>query len=156
QQWWQSMRDNGVLVVESWSDAYYGHFTAASDGERPLVVSYATSPPAGVIFADPRPSQAPTAVAALTCCRQYEFAGVLRGTKHESEARLLIDFLVSKAFQEDLPLTQFVWPINKTARVPREFTEFAVRPDNPLFIAPATIAAKRVEWLDAFSNVMLR
>ncbi|MFM7307236.1 MAG: thiamine ABC transporter substrate binding subunit, partial [Actinomycetota bacterium] len=70
QQWWQSMRDNGVLVVESWSDAYYGHFTAASDGERPLVVSYATSPPAEVIFADPRPSQAPTAVAALTCFRQ--------------------------------------------------------------------------------------
>jgi len=156
QQWWQSMRDNGVLVVESWSDAYYGHFTAASDGERPIVVSYATSPPAEVIFADPRPSQAPTAVAALTCFRQYEFAGILRGTAREKEARLLIDFLVSKAFQEDLPLTQFVWPINNTARVPQEFTEFALRPDNPLFIAPATIAAKRVEWLDAFSNVMLR
>lgn len=156
QQWWQSMRDNGVLVVESWSDAYYGHFTAASDGERPIVVSYATSPPAEVIFADPRPSQAPTSVAALTCFRQYEFAGILRGTAHEKEARLLIDFLVSKAFQEDLPLTQFVWPINNTARVPQEFTEFALRPDNPLFIAPATIAAKRVEWLDAFSNVMLR
>ncbi|MFM8969224.1 MAG: thiamine ABC transporter substrate binding subunit, partial [Actinomycetota bacterium] len=109
QQWWQSMRDNGVLVVESWSDAYYGHFTAASDGERPIVVSYATSPPAEVVFADPRPSQAPTAVAALTCFRQYEFAGILRGTAHEKEARLLIDFLVSKAFQEDLPLTQFVW-----------------------------------------------
>ena len=156
QQWWQSMRDNGVLVVESWSDAYYGHFTAASDGERPIVVSYATSPPAEVIFADPRPSQAPTSVAALTCFRQYEFAGILRGTAHEKEARLLIDFLVSRAFQEDLPLTQFVWPINNTARVPQEFTEFALRPDNPLFIAPATIAAKRVEWLDAFSNVMLR
>jgi thiamine transport system substrate-binding protein len=156
QQWWQSMRDNGVLVVESWSDAYYGHFTAASDGERPIVVSYATSPPAEVIFADPRPNQAPTAVAALTCFRQYEFAGILRGTAHEKEARLLIDFLVSKVFQEDLPLTQFVWPINNTARVPQEFTEFALRPDNPLFIPPATIAAKRVEWLDAFSSVMLR
>lgn len=156
QRWWASMRDNGVLVVESWSDAYYGHFTAASDGERPIVVSYATSPPAEVIFADPRPSEAPTAVAALTCFRQYEFAGILRGTAHEDEARLLIDFLVSRTFQEDLPLTQFVWPINTKANVPREFTEFALRPDNPLTIAPATIAAKRAEWLDAFSNVMLR
>ena len=156
QRWWVSMRDNGVLVVESWSDAYYGHFTAASDGDRPIVVSYATSPPAEVIFADPRPSEAPTAVAALTCFRQYEFAGILRGTAHENEARLLIDFLVSRTFQEDLPLTQFVWPINTKANVPREFTEFALRPDNPLTIAPATIAAKRAEWLDAFSNVMLR
>ncbi len=56
-EWWKSMRDNGVLLVESWSDAYYGHFTAASEGTRPLVVSYATSPPAEVIFADPRPAQ---------------------------------------------------------------------------------------------------
>jgi thiamine transport system substrate-binding protein len=154
--WWKVLRDNGVLVVESWSDAYYGHFTAASDGTRPLVVSYATSPPAEVIFADPRPTQAPTAVAALTCFRQYEFVGILRGTSNEAAARSLVDFLVSRRFQEDLPLTQFVWPINKTATLPREFSDFALRPENPLTIDPATIAAKRAEWLDAFSDVMLR
>ena len=133
-------RDNGVLLVESWTDAYYGHFTAASEGTRPLVVSYATSPPAEVIFADPRPSQAPTAAAALTCFRQYEFAGILRGSKHVEQARLLIDFLVSRRFQEDLPLTQFVWPANRTASVPKEFTDYALRPENPLTIDPATIA----------------
>ena len=156
QQWWQTLRDNNILVVESWSDAYYGHFTAASDGERPLVVSYATSPPAEVLFADPRPTQAPTAVAALTCFRQYEFAGVLRGTKHEPQAQLLIDFLVSRQFQEDLPLTQFVWPINNTASVPKEFLDYALRPDNPLTIDPAVIAERRAEWLEQFSDIMLR
>ena len=154
--WWKTMRDNGVLVVESWTDAYYGHFTAASEGSRPLVVSYATSPPAEVIFADPRPLEAPTSVAALTCFRQYEFAGILRGTKHERQAGLLIDFLVSKRFQEDLPLTQFVWPINRTATVPKEFLDYSLRPENPLTIDPATIAANRVAWLDRFSDVVLR
>ena len=156
QQWWQTMRDNNILVVESWSDAYYGHFTAASDGERPLVVSYATSPPAEVLFADPRPTQAPTAVAALTCFRQYEFAGILRGTKHELQAQLLIDFLVSRQFQEDLPLTQFVWPINNKASVPKEFLDYSLRPDNPLTIDPAIIAERRAEWLEQFSDIMLR
>jgi thiamine transport system substrate-binding protein len=156
QQWWQTMRDNNILVVESWSDAYYGHFTAASDGERPLVVSYATSPPAEVIFADPRPTEAPTAVAALTCFRQYEFAGILRGSKHLAQAQLLIDFLVSRQFQEDLPLTQFVWPINNTASVPKEFLDYALRPDNPLAIDPAIIAKRRAEWLEQFSDIMLR
>ncbi len=156
QQWWQTLRDNNILIVESWSDAYYGHFTAASDGERPLVVSYATSPPAEVLFADPRPTQAPTAVAALTCFRQYEFAGILRGTKHEPQAQLLIDFLVSRQFQEDLPLTQFVWPINNTASVPKEFLDYALRPDNPLIIDPAVIAERRAEWLEQFSDIMLR
>lgn len=156
QTWWTAMRDNDVLIVESWSDAYYGHFTAASDGSRPLVVSYATSPPAEVLFADPRPTDAPTAVAARTCFRQYEFAGILRGTEHEQAAGLLIDFLVSPTFQNDLPLTQFVWPINTTAEVPREFLDYALRPENPLMIDPATIAARRAEWLDQFSDIMLR
>ena len=156
QQWWKSLRKNGVLLVESWSDAYYGHFTAASDGDRPVVVSYATSPPAEVIFADPRPAEAPTAVAVRTCFRQYEFAGILRGTKHEKEARRLIDFLVSREFQNDLPLTQFVWPINRIATVPQEFLDYSSRSTNPLAIPPEVIAAKRAEWLDQFSNVMLR
>ncbi|MBJ7504390.1 MAG: thiamine ABC transporter substrate-binding protein [Ilumatobacteraceae bacterium] len=156
QQWWETMRTNNILIVESWSDAYYGHFTAASDGERPLVVSYATSPPAEVLFADPRPTQAPTAVAALTCFRQYEFAGILRGTKHEPQAQLLIDFLVSRQFQEDLPLTQFVWPINNKASVPKEFLDYALRPENPLTIGPAIIAQRRAEWLEQFSDIMLR
>jgi thiamine transport system substrate-binding protein len=154
--WWSTMRDNGVLVVESWSDAYYGHFSAASDGTRPLVVSYATSPPAEVIFADPRPAEAPTAVAALTCFRQYEFVGILRGTKKVDAAQRLVDFLVSRTFQEDLPLTQFVWPINRTAQVPREFLDHSLRPANPLTIAPEMIAARRAEWLDRFSDIMLR
>jgi len=155
-QWWATMRENGVLVVDSWSDAYYGHFTAASEGDRPIVVSYATSPPAEVIFADPRPSEAPTAVAALTCFRQYEFAGILRGTKHESAARQLVDFLVSRRFQEDLPLTQFVWPINRTASVPKEFLEYSLRPENPLEVDPESIARRRAEWLDTFTEIVLR
>jgi thiamine transport system substrate-binding protein len=155
-QWWATMRENGVLVVDSWNDAYYGHFTASSDGDRPIVVSYATSPPAEVIFADPRPSEAPTAVAALTCFRQYEFVGILRGTEYESAARQLVDFLVSRRFQEDLPLTQFVWPINRTANVPQEFLDYSLRPENPLSIDPTTIARRRAEWLDTFTEVVLR
>jgi thiamine transport system substrate-binding protein len=63
---------------------------------------------------------------------------------------------VSPTFQNDLPLTQFVWPINTTAEVPREFLDYALRPENPLMIDSATIAARRAEWLDQFSDIMLR
>ena len=55
---------------------------AARPGKRPLVVSYGSSPPAEVIFADPPRTDAPTGVIDATCFRQVEFAGVLRGTKH--------------------------------------------------------------------------
>ncbi len=53
--WWGALRDNGVQVVDGWEEAYYSSFSGglASEGDRPLVVSYASSPPAEVVFADP-------------------------------------------------------------------------------------------------------
>ena len=60
-EFWQGLRANKVIVANGWEDAYYGHFTAASKGDRPIVVSYASSPAAAVYYADPPVSEAPTA-----------------------------------------------------------------------------------------------
>ena len=57
--YWSALRDNGVEVVDDWDQAYYERFSGASDGDRPLVVSYGSSPPAEVVFADP-PIDEPT------------------------------------------------------------------------------------------------
>ena len=71
-----------------------------------------------MIFADPPRTDAPTAVVDSTCFRQVEFAGVLRGTKHETEARKLVDFLVSSTFQNELALNLFVYPARVDATLP--------------------------------------
>ena len=84
--YWAQLRDNGVEVVDGWTEAYYERFSGASDGPKPLVVSYGTSPPAEVVFADPPIDAATTAAIDTTCFRQVEFAGVLRGTEHGDEA----------------------------------------------------------------------
>ena len=112
QGYWRKLRANGVLAVDGWEDAYYSRFSGAagSKGTRPLVVSYASSPPAEVIFGKPRPSTAPTGVVESSCFRQVEFAGVLRGAKNVEGAHELVDFLLSKRFQEDIPLQMFVFP----------------------------------------------
>ncbi|MFN6119838.1 MAG: thiamine ABC transporter substrate binding subunit, partial [Actinomycetes bacterium] len=71
QDYWTALVDNGVEVVDSWTTAYYERFSGSSgDGPRPLVVSYASSPPAEVIFADPPRDDAPTGVMTETCVRQ--------------------------------------------------------------------------------------
>ncbi|MFZ0546566.1 MAG: thiamine ABC transporter substrate-binding protein, partial [Candidatus Promineifilaceae bacterium] len=59
--YWADLRANDVLVVDGWEDAYWGQFSGASDGDRPLVVSYASSPPAEVVYADPPIDESPTA-----------------------------------------------------------------------------------------------
>ncbi len=152
--YWQSLRDNDVLVTSGWTEAYYTEFSGSSgNGPRPIVVSYGSSPPAEVLFADPPVTVAPTAVAVDTCFRQVEYAGVLRGTKHQREAEQLIDFLIDETFQNDLPLTQFVYPVNPNVSLPEVFTTHSARPTNVRSMPPATIAANRMTWLEEWDSI---
>ena len=158
QEYWHKLRDNDVLVVDGWEEAYTARFSGASgsSGNRPVVVSYASSPPAEVIFRTPRPTTAPTAAIEDSCFRQIEFAGILRGARNETGARELIDFLLSKRFQEDIPLTMFVFPVSRVAALPREFVKYAIVPARPLSLAPAEIEANRARWVDEWTRIVLR
>jgi thiamine transport system substrate-binding protein len=154
--YWRELRDNDVLVSAGWEDAYYGSFSGgAGEGDRPLVVSYATSPAAEVYFADPPTNEAPTGVLADGCFRQVEFAGILAGTKAESSARALIDFLLSADFQEDVPLQMFVYPADPTASLPDVFVEHAQPIADPITLDPATIGAGREGWIEEWTDVVL-
>ncbi|MET0145087.1 MAG: thiamine ABC transporter substrate-binding protein [Ilumatobacteraceae bacterium] len=154
--YWTRLRDNGVEVVDGWTEAYYEQFSGASDGEKPLVVSYGTSPPAEVVFADPPIDEATTAVIDTTCFRQVEFAGVLRGTDHPTEARQLVDFLLTPTFQAELPLNLFVYPANGDVALPEVFTANASLPADPATLDPATIAAGREGWIEQWTDTVLR
>ena len=156
--YWQRLVDNGVLVANGWEEAYYTHFTAASEGDRPIVASYASSPVAEVYFAETPPAEAPTAavVADGTCFRQIEFVGILRGTAVESAAQRLVDFMLSPPFQEDIPLKMFVYPANETAALPDVFTQHSHTPAAPVQMAPERIAANREAWIQAWTETVLR
>ncbi len=157
QDYWRALRENRVLIVDGWEEAYNVRFSgSAGKGERPIVVSYASSPPAEVIFRKPRPEGAPTAVVEDSCFRQIEFAGVLRGARNEDGARKLVDFMLTTRFQEDVPLNMFVFPVNREAALPPEFERFAVVPESPLQLPAEEIEANRDEWLDTWTRIVLR
>lgn len=156
--YWERLAGNDVLVVDGWEQAYYSHFSAASDGDRPIVVSYATSPVAEVYFAEEPLSESPTA-AVLTdgsCFRQTEFIGILNGTKVEEEARRLIDFMLDTEFQEDIPLKMFVFPANNSAILPDVFRQFGQVSTNPVAMDPERIADNREAWIRAWTEAVLR
>jgi thiamine transport system substrate-binding protein len=158
QQYWKDLRANGVKVTDDWTQAYTAEFSGSSGkGSYPLVVSYGSSPPAEVVGAtDPKPTEAPTGVLTDSCFRQEEFVGVLKGTNHAKEAGKLIDFLLGKAFQEDMPLNMYVYPVITGAALPDVFTKFAVVPPSPLSLPPKDIAANRDRWIDEWTNIVLR
>jgi thiamine transport system substrate-binding protein len=158
QEFWSDLRANGILVVDGWEEAYNTRFSGASgsDGTRPVVVSYASSPPAEVIFREPRPAEAPTGVVESSCFRQIELAGVLRGATNEDGARQLVDFMLSKRFQEDIPLQMFVFPARTSAALPPEFETWAVVPEQPLELPPDEIEENRERWVDEWSEIVIR
>ena len=157
--YWADLRANGVKVVEDWETAYYTEFSGSSGrGSKPLVVSYASSPPAEVIYAEERMDQAPTGsiVSPDMCFRQVEFVGILRGTPRRDLAEDWIDFMLSTSFQEDMPMQMFVFPVNPLAELPAEFIRYAQLADQPAFVDPSDIAANREEWIKAWTATVLR
>ncbi|HSV85568.1 MAG TPA: thiamine ABC transporter substrate-binding protein [Levilinea sp.] len=156
---WRALRANGVVVVNSWETAYYTNFSgSAGRGPQPMVVSYGSSPPAEVIFAEQPLDEAPTAsiTAPNTCFRQIEFSGILRGTQQRELAERFIDFMLSVPFQEDIPLQMFVFPVNQQANLPQAFIDFAQIPDQPATLAPELIAANRERWMQEWDDTVLR
>lgn len=154
QDYWQGLFENGTVVAPGWSEGYYGEFSGgAGEGDRPLVVSYASSPPAEVIFAETPLDEAPTGVIEDGCYRQIEFAGILAGTEEKEAAGQLIDFMLSVEFQETIPLNWFVFPANSEAELPAEFVEHTILPDDPVKFAPEVIEANRQRWLDEWAEI---
>ncbi len=157
---WADLRANDVLVVDGWDTAYYSEFSggAYSEGVRPLVVSYATSPAAEVFFSEGALTEPPTGAitAPGTCFRQIEFAGILKGTENRDLAEAFIEFLLGADFQADIPLQMWVFPANPNVALPQVFVEFALEAAQPAEVPAAAIEANREQWIEAWADVVLR
>lgn len=156
--YWAQLRDNGVKVAASWTDAYVGSYTqGGGEGDRPLVVSYATSPPAEIVYAEEsKPTKPSSSVMTDGCYRQVEYAGVLTGTENEAAAQRVVDWLISEPVQADVPLSMFVFPARADVELPPVFEQFAAKVPSPLQIDAAEVAGSLAEWLQTWSEVMGR
>jgi thiamine transport system substrate-binding protein len=156
---WRSLRANGLVVVNDWNTAYYTNFSASSGhGLQTMVVSYATSPAAEVVFSDVPLEQSPIAsvLGPQTCFRQIEFVGILSGTQQRAAAERFVDFLLSLPFQEDAPLQMFMLPVDPMAILPDSFHQFNEYPSDPATLAPDVIAANRERWIQEWTDAVLR
>lgn len=155
--YWQALVGNGVEIVNDWETAYYSAFSQAG-GPDPIVVSYGSSPPFEVLFAEQPLDEAPTAAVTApgTCFRQIEFVGILKGTQNRELAESWIDFMLSPTFQEDIPLQMYVFPVNSQAALDAVFRKYLEIPEVTAQVTPAMIAGGRERWINAWTDTVLR
>ncbi len=155
---WNDLKRNDVAITNGWKEAYWGQFSAASEGSRPIVVSYATSPAAEVFFSKETLAQSPTAavIGQGSAFRQIEFAGILKGCQHLELAKKFMDFLLSTDFQEDIPLQMFVFPANSKAKLPEVFVKHSRITQKPASVPSDRISSQREHWINQWTELMLQ
>jgi len=152
--YWTKLVDNGVKVDAGWEDAYTVDFTqGGGKGDRPIVVSYSSSPP----FTVPKGADRPTTSALLdTCFRQVEYAGVLDGAHNPKGAEEFIDFMHAHDFQAALPDNMYVYPVDSSVALPADWAKWAPTSPDPVDVSPADITAHRSEWLRDWRDITSR
>ncbi|MFQ6272726.1 thiamine ABC transporter substrate binding subunit [Kutzneria viridogrisea] len=146
QDYWTRLKANGVKVDAGWTEAYSQDFSGSSGkGPRPIVVSYASSPPS---------EQGRTKALLDTCYRQVEYAGVLAGAKNPEDARKVLDFLLSQKFQSQVAEQMYVYPARAGVALPDSWKTAAPLPDKPAQLPADQVQANREQWVQQWRKLV--
>ena len=154
QAYWKALLANGAKIDAGWSDAWDTDYTAGGGhGDRPIVLSYSSSPPDTV----PQGGTRPTTSALLdTCFRQVEYAGVLAGSKNPSGMRKFIDFMLQHDFQSAMPGQMYVYPVDAAVALPADWAAYAKTSPRPYAVDPAEVTRNRTTWLNEWRDLTSR
>jgi len=103
--YWRRLKPSVLTISEGWSTAY-GLFTS---GEAPMVLSYTTSP--GYHLEYENTEQYKAAIFKDGHLLQIEAAGLLKAAKNPDNAKLFLDFMLDSAFQNIIPLTNWMYTV---------------------------------------------
>lgn len=136
---WAELAKKTVTVTKGWSEAY-GMFL---DGEADMVLSYTTSP-AYHLIAENKP-QYQAAAFEEGHYRQVEVAAKLKNAKQEKLADQFLQFMVSPAFQNEIPTGNWMYPVIDTP-LPKGFEQM-ITVAKPLAFSADEVAANRKGWI---------
>jgi thiamine transport system substrate-binding protein len=148
-EYWERLKPNILTITEGW-DSAYGLFTS---GEAPMVLSYTTSPAYHVEYENT------TRFKALVFREgnylQIEGVGIVKGAKNRNLAKKFIDFILTEEFQSEIPLTNWMFPVNPGVKLPRSF-DYALKPNKILTLDTYEIQINQNRWLDEWLRVVTR
>jgi thiamine transport system substrate-binding protein len=141
--YWKKLNANLLTITEGW-DSAYGLFTG---GEAPMVLSYTSSPAYHVEY------EKTTRYRALIFKEgnylQIEGLGILRGARNVWLARQFVDFALGEEFQSEIPLTNWMFPVNPKVKLPDSF-RYAPKPGKTLSLDAKEIEKNGKRWIDGW------
>lgn len=139
---WQKIAPKILTVTKGWSDAY----NLFLKGEADMVLSYTTSP-AYHLIAEGEDKYAAAAFKEGHYA-QVEVAAILKSSKQQELAKKFMQFMLSDAFQDVIPTTNWTYPATKTAKgLPKGFETLYV-PEKTLLINGKEVEKNRKAWID--------
>jgi thiamine transport system substrate-binding protein len=145
--YWKRLQPSILTITEGW-DSAYGLFTS---GEAPMVLSYTTSPAYHVEYE--KTTRYRAAIFKEGNYLQIEGMGIVKGAKHLDLARKFIDFIITDDFQSEIPLTNWMYPVNPNVRTPDSF-KYAPKPEKSLSLDPVEIKKNQDKWIKQWLEII--
>lgn len=141
--YWADLQDNDVLVLGSWGDAY----TAWSEGEAPMVVSYSTDQ----VFADAEGADLDEHQIRFLNDQGYanpEGMAIFEDAANPDLAREFMAFLLRPDVQGEIAQRNVQFPATETAELPDEYDELAHAPPEPVTFTYEELQGNLSDWID--------
>lgn len=148
-EFWEALADQTLTVAPDWNTAYYTMFL---NGEAPIVLSYLTSPAYHIDQEDTdRYAAIPISDGYL---KQTEYVALVDGSYQTAGGQLFIDYLLSDAVQNQIPTTQWMFPVGGDDSTWPAAYEQIIQPSASeiLTIDAATIKQDYTTWLQDWNQ----
>ncbi len=145
---WHKLKGRILATTPGWSEAY-GLFTK---GEAPMVLSYTTSPAYHIVAENTQRYKAASFNEGHYL--QVEVAGLIDKSPERALAEQFMAFMISPAFQDEIPTSNWMFPAAKTSAPLPETFNTLVKPGKTFLYSPEEVAKNRRSWIDEWLNAV--
>ncbi|AKF26023.1 thiamine ABC transporter substrate-binding protein [Sulfurovum lithotrophicum] len=148
--YWKRLAPHILTITKGWSESY----SLFLKGEADMVLSYTTSPAYHMI--EEKKNNIKAASFKEGHYGQIEVAAMLKSSKHKALAREFLSFMLSPAFADIIPTTNWAYPVVKTTKgLPNAFEQLIV-PSKMLLMDGKKVEASRKAYIDEWLNALRR
>ncbi len=148
--YWEKLEPTIFHIYPDWTSAFDTAFV--QNKEAPMVLSYDVDP--AYFYYEDEVTRYKAVIPEEGGWLQLEFVGIVNDSKHQELAQQYMEFMLSREFQENLPLYQWAFPIDTSIQLP-ECYDYAVNADKYITLPLEDIANKSQIWLEQWIEMII-